>query len=106
LKRRDSGEWKHCCLGVLCELAIEAGVKVEEGMLGEVASFDNERSFLPWSVAEWAGLDSRSPRVVDGACPDRDLVTLNDGESGEVARHSFPEIADFIDAMPEGVRPG
>ena len=107
LKMLVDGEWQHCCLGVLCDLAVEAGVAVEEKMSSTgIVSFDGERSFLPWSVADWAGLNTTSPTVVDGAEPDRDLVALNDGLSLTVEPHSFPEIADLIDTMPEEVRPG
>lgn len=74
---------KHCCLGVLCMLAIEAGIAVSTEMRGS--------GVLPTSVMEWAGLDTRDP-YIEGAT----LAEHNDGIS--VRRHDFNEIADLIEA--------
>lgn len=59
-ERLQAGD-RFCCLGVLCHLAVEAGViqepywEVEEGR-GPVASYHQETAVLPKPVSEWAGL--------------------------------------------------
>lgn len=87
---------KYCCLGVLCDLAAQAG----HGRWRFADSFDDfvdgdevVSTALPDSVVEWAGLDERSPRV-DGI----PLVDLNDGSAYRPVRpHTFAEIADLIE---------
>ena len=76
---------QHCCLGVLCELAITEGVPVRvEPHLHDSTSlkFDDLLGALPDSVGTWAGMDASKGRV---------LATMND--SGK----KFVEIADVID---------
>lgn len=85
-----------CCLGVLCDLAVKAGV-VERvhgeyalGVVGFARPGDPEgpnASAPPWAVMEWAKIDSDSdlPMV-------RSLINLND-----IKRLSFEEIADVIE---------
>jgi hypothetical protein len=90
---RETGTRSYCCLGVLCELAIEDGVpvsvhehKTEYGH-GHVA-FDKSGSYLPESVVKWAGADNANPKVGE-----RGAVWLNDGE-----HWSFAQIAEAIRA--------
>ena len=91
-----------CCLGVLCDLAVKAGVglNVEEGP--EDYLYDGETGSLPRAVREWAGLDSNSPVTDAGA-----LIVLNDGEHQDcdpdeceevAAPWTFQQIADVIEA--------
>lgn len=58
----DDGKVKHsfCCLGVLCELAVEAGV-VERRLRGNE---DQGRYYYYNAHDEWAGSDSVLPEVV------------------------------------------
>jgi hypothetical protein len=56
----------HCCLGVLCELAIDeraidAGLRTVD-TLGSVW-FDDQENSLPASVVHWAGLPCVDPMV-------------------------------------------
>ena len=61
-----NGESKHCCLGVLCEMAMEDGLLLNQASRwrwgirdGErVHEFHNEVDKLPDSVREWAGIKS------------------------------------------------
>lgn len=84
----------HCCLGVLCELAIEAGVEVEKSMIygnGYEELYDGKAGALPASVMDWAGM-----RTGDGDFKTKDmcnesLAALND------AGKTFAEIADIIE---------
>lgn len=69
LKRQTpDGEMLHCCLGVLCEIAAEAGVarpskRVADENDGTVYTFDHDAGLLPSAVAEWSGLDGPSPNL-------------------------------------------
>jgi hypothetical protein len=84
---------RYCCLGVLCELALAAGVVTrvpEDGSTRYVAvaaPVDGEIGYLPHAVRDWAGLDDINP-VIDG----RSLSSYNDG-----GLHSFTEIAELIE---------
>lgn len=62
-----------CCLGVLCDLAVKAGLDIEIGeredvvvdikpeeyehVRGDVTTYDNSYTALPASVMEWAGIE-------------------------------------------------
>jgi hypothetical protein len=57
----------HCCLGVLCELAVEDGIidakESKYGVSGTVRSYGNDEkgwasTSLPTAVSEWAGLEN------------------------------------------------
>lgn len=97
LRRVDAtGTAYHCCLGVLCELAVEAGV-VERSE----SSFDGSRvtsyaggsfKFPPREVVEWAGVLGDNPVVADADGDARTLVNLNDAEEAP-----FATIADWIE---------
>ena len=113
----------HCCLGVLCEIAIKHGVKVErEGrMRTEYADDDSDESYeyydnitfddrddlVPQSVKDWAGLKTNDASVInnypDGSAEEEEmdnefsdsLAGLND--SGK----SFLDIANLIEKYTE-----
>ena len=75
----------HCCLGVLCELAIEAGepVRVEVDPVNPPwLQFDGLLGALPHSVGTWAGMTVSKGRV---------LAAMND------AGEPFVKIADVIE---------
>jgi hypothetical protein len=104
VKALRSGEYKQgvgllnknqklCCLGVLCELAVKAGVPVlvsfDKGF--GCTAYDDATEMPPKSVADWAGTD-RSPKVQHGV-EYAELSALND------RGHSFNMIADLIEAQ-------
>lgn len=67
-----------CCLGVLCDLAVKAGIikkpkKVEIYSGADAYVYEEYSAALPPAVKDWAGLDSKSPQVSKGA-----LIGLND----------------------------
>lgn len=88
-----------CCLGVLCDLAVRAGIavtqKTDDDDGGYLVTYGVERYsvVLPPEVRDWAGLTSDDP-VVAG----RELSAWNDGSSlvgrGPVG---FDRIADLIE---------
>ena len=81
---------KYCCLGVLCELAIqnEVPVKVRLTSDGEMAYGDGT-AFPPPEVCEWAGLRTESAQLHDA--PEDSLALMND------KGFSFAEIANVIE---------
>ena len=115
----ESGDLAYCCLGVLCDLAVKAGVEgvrfdsqlaqFEEYVPiysdGSRADFDDEAEeegldrdwlvkedeVLPSTVVRWAGLADDNPMVEE-----KNLSTWNDGSSvGDGL--SFLAIADMIE---------
>lgn len=116
LRRTTDGGERYCCLGVLCEQAVKAGVipapelhdygvyaylDDEYDGYGKVTgeSFDQECS-LPRKVAEWAGV----PLDRDGFGEDVVILPRN-GDLGEVTAIgandgmslTFAQIADLIE---------
>jgi hypothetical protein len=53
----DGEERRYCCLGVLCDLAVKAGVPLDEIVEDGKVWYDSESSVLPARVVAWAGLD-------------------------------------------------
>lgn len=96
LTRRDGDKIVgHCCLGVLCQLAIKKGLDLkpvnatvnETVNKTEVLAYNKEYSELPTRAQRWAGL-----RNADGDFSyEESLVGLND--EGK----SFNEIAKIIE---------
>lgn len=99
MKEANGGPVRHCCLGVLCELAVQDGViEASTPLGGEVTIFttefifDNKDKTLPHSVMGWAGLNDVDPFVYLGpSASESSLAELND--SG----HDFNEIAYLIE---------
>lgn len=94
---------KHCCLGVLCELAIEDGIIEAQssryGVSGQMRFYGNETdgwksTSLPVAVMEWAGVPAADPILYDGMpCSE-----ANDGDRHKgIACHSFDDIANIIE---------
>jgi regulator of RNase E activity RraB len=96
LYNADNG--KFCCLGVLCDIAVNENVidcdgTMDDEFIGVLYTFDAEAYELPYQVQEWAGLESSNPCVVYN----KDILsiaTLNDDK-----RHTFNELADIIEAQ-------
>lgn len=80
----------YCCLGVLCEIAVEQGIITYDGHVYNSSGSSNN-SLLPSVVVNWAGLRSESPFVVTPENESIALVSLNDNG------RSFDEIADYIE---------
>lgn len=110
----------HCCLGVLCDIAVKAGVKVDvetrrhnkgfdddPDLAAAYVAYDGLTGLPPDSVLDWAGGETWNVRtelkspLVDGSWP---LAVLNDGRifmtasrRDNVPKHTFLEIADIIE---------
>jgi hypothetical protein len=94
----------YCCLGVLCEVAREAGVVELNDELGGYRSVESPgegtyNGVLPPAVARWAGLVNDDGHVdgVDPTVRGLTLSTWNDrGDTGR-SRASFARVADLIE---------
>lgn len=98
-KRVLSNKTEYCCLGVLCEVAIKNGLEVKKVIGDHEIEYDEEHGSLPQSVAEWAGLKSRTGGLKKDAeyCETigrnmDSLANLND-----YGNRNFEQIADIIE---------
>ena len=89
----------YCCLGVLCEVAIDNGVKVKVSEGGGTTLYGGQEEKLPESVQEWAGLHDNLgytngfESIFINSDPYDNLVKAND--SGV----AFASIADAIETQ-------
>lgn len=74
LARKVGDQTHYCCLGVLCELALQAGVSLTKEELSSGFSYGGERTRLPPEVRTWSGLNYGLPWSKNKAS----LSTLND----------------------------
>lgn len=91
----------YCCMGVMCEVAIEHGVKVAtySYRLNDVArsvQFDGSTGFLRANVSNWLGLDAGF---------DVDVIVGKDGNkkisaalANDELKWGFDRIADSMEA--------
>lgn len=90
-----------CCLGVLCEMALDAGIVTKELDYGlyKYTSIDPEKLYdfnqhvLPTCVRDWAGLKSVSPLVNDNLVP---ISLINDN----TVYNDFTSVLEVIDYLP------
>lgn len=99
-----NADGKLCCLGVLCEQAVKAGI-IESGEDNGIIFYDGKENVLSETVRAWAGLPEAGPEIVNEFNPSVTvddtpvaLAELNDGENGW-ERHTFEQIADLIEAQ-------
>lgn len=107
LARTDAdGNMTYCCLGVLCDLAVKAGVDVQVVQSMNNLAYDGQISVTPDSVAQWAGLPDQNPTVIVGwEVPDGEghtvsfsLAEMNDGsQTYNYPAHTFEQIAQAIE---------
>lgn len=94
---KETGKLSHCCLGVLCEEAIKAGVVIEvSDMANGIRYYDSESSVLPDTVVEWAGLGEFETNPTLGK--DDNGNWLSAAEANDSLGKTFAQIADMIDA--------
>lgn len=97
----EDGDEHFCCLGVLCELALDEGIpNLNREFNGDALRyFYNDREdFLPTPVMEWAGFHDKNPGIPyiqveeeSDEVYDKPLSELNDEGL------SFTAIADIIE---------
>lgn len=97
----------YCCLGVLCEIAVEDKIVTREvtptGTVKYIASNTDVQSMvLPQAVVAWAGFKDENPTLdtndfdVQVENQIREKTTLS--ELNDYAKWDFNKIADFIEA--------
>lgn len=84
----------HCCLGVLCEIAIKQGLSIPvDRMSHEVmVGYDGERGVLPKSVMTWAGMQSDTGDIKRHEKSEDTIILTDQNDSGK----TFKEIAQII----------
>lgn len=104
---------KRCCLGVLADMAVEAGVidspttkkqslyseETQRDVEVEALLYDGETGYLPASVARWAGMKGTKGSFNPVSSPyyATDLASCNDRKC------TFPQIADLIEYFHEDI---
>lgn len=68
-------ENKLCCLGVLCELAIENGVNVEKKEFGEEYRYNERNLFPPDEVNDWCEIGTAGAKKLSWK-NDEDLLSF------------------------------
>ena len=104
--KQSDGTFRHCCLGVACEIAMEHGVELEQIQLNGDAygayRFDDNSTNLPLKVVDWLGVDKADPVVQEtplenpcdaGCCQTKELTAIdaNDGQ-----QWPFEQIANAL----------
>jgi|SRR5688572_18258861 len=98
-------QWKYCCLGVACEVAIANGVEVPVAMLQNpgapfvLRSYDNGIVSLPRQVGDWFGFSSDDPMIdvnVDSD-PSFPLRNVSATHANDSIGLSFAQIADAFE---------
>ena len=92
------GTFEYCCLGVLCEMAVEADViepsfadehwDMTDEEFAELHTFEGHTGILPLEVMRWAGMSYQNGSFLGG---DDSLSWMND------RGHTFVEIADTLE---------
>lgn len=97
LHKKGHGREGFCCLGVLCELAVQAKVipPATKDAYSKEFEYKGYSSTLPKEVVAWAGLSDSSGSIIGR---ETSLVILNDE-----SRKSFKAIAKIIESKPEGL---
>ena len=95
-KNGEGYKMRHCCLGVLCELAAEEGV-VDAIVVENRKLFDGKTDYLPDIVREWAEMNAANGLIDFSISPsltetkELSLSAMNDN------KHNFEEIANIIE---------
>lgn len=88
----NTSQYKHCCLGVLCDIYRKETGKGEFNSTGHYV-IDGEYGYgiLPEAVRDWAGLTRSNPEVKYGG-GNMCIASVNDME-----KVGFERIADLIE---------
>lgn len=108
LRQRGEDSDRYCCLGVMCEIAVEEGV-IQRGdtpSIGWPYSYGpkDDQMYLPDAVVDWAGIEvdfEKDPDYGDYYYEQRGQASENQADSLAVMNDSgkaFPEIADWMEA--------
>ncbi len=116
-----NGVPSYCCLGVACEVAIEAGLDLEHGEIVKegiakpvvgVYGEEGDSESLPQEVMEWLGMNvsdggfNMETERWHGVIRDLDLGEVNSQRVNKTLASlndrgaTFAQIADIIESMP------
>lgn len=73
-----------CCLGVLCDVAVKEGVIDAVPIRKTILTTDPTGLYLPPVVAEWAGIDPKTPggsKHGSGTMVQHELARINDASN-------------------------
>lgn len=89
---------KHCCMGVISEIAIMRGVELDVTAKnhhagGKITFFGDTSTRLPYSVMDWLGLQDSDP-VVGYGVEGEEVTAISANDSQQ---WSFERIADGIE---------
>lgn len=88
-------EGGRCCLGVLCDIAVEEGIIQPPTVYDDQLKYADELVILPRDVMEWAGLDYNNGGF--SADPEKTPDFMDDALSYQNDQgKTFPEIAQII----------
>lgn len=90
-------EGKHCCLGVLCRVAMRNGLPLIERSRQATTTFDGSDQIVPKAAMDWVGLQEDDGTYRADLEVWHSLAELNDGG------RSFESIADLIESRPDGL---
>ncbi len=102
----DRDKIRYCCLGVGCELFIEAGGKLEKLITDGVVIYIErdmddkpitKNMYLPPVVKEWLGIDTDAGRFKASG----GNTTL--AYEQDIRQKTFEQLADIIESEPEGL---
>lgn len=90
LKQTKNQQDKFCCLGVLADIAIKEGLKINVKQLYERTIFGDRGDYLPTEVQKWANMKTPSGYFTKDNITNT-LSYINDGGT------KFDEIATIIE---------
>lgn len=86
-----------CCLGVLCELAVESNIiSPSEMNIDEEWAYMGHSDLTPPEVSDWAGFSDSNPEV---AIDDDLRYTLCLSDLNDTYAYDFEKIADIIEEV-------
>lgn len=93
---QDDDTVRHCCLGVVCRVALKNGLELDvtnASPIAPMAKFDGEHGYLPQKVRDWLGITGRDPQLLfEGDF--HGAAALNDSTDKNL---TFNDIADLIE---------
>lgn len=88
-------EGGRCCLGVLCDIAVQEGVIQPPTVYDDRLRYGDELAVLPSEVMEWAGIEHSNGGFASD--PEGNPEYMDDALSFQNDRgKTFPEIAQII----------
>lgn len=101
LHYKENGRSKFCCLGVLCDVLVKAGMEIKVARRGDIMMYDGDSGTLPDSVVKASGLANDIGELTKpvefkqrGEMTETDELTVVNDEAG----WSFRKIADLIES--------